>query len=308
VKLLREERHMSQVIFHSGLRKATAHEIEIAYDTFGDPLRKPLVPSTGWGGQLISWDEGFCRQLAGRGYWVIRYDYRDVGLSTKLDDPGVPDLGQLMAAISKGESVHAQYTLRDLALDLVGLLDALGIESAHLLGSSMGAGVAALVAIHHPQRVRSLILIGASTDDPELPPLPPEVVSVLLKPTPFDREGYVESAVEKARATHGTGLPFDEERERRYAAQVFDRGLHPDGRTRQLAANLATRSLKERMRTISAPTLVIFGSHDPFGVEHGVDTANTIPGAELLVIDRMGHSIHPEVWPEVIGAIARPAV
>jgi pimeloyl-ACP methyl ester carboxylesterase len=198
--------------------------------------------------------------------------------------------------------------MRDMALDVVGLLDALAIESAHLLGRSMGTAIAALVAVQHPKRVRTLILIGASTDDPKLPPPPPEIVSVLLESTPLDREGYIESSIKKARATHGTGLPFDENRAREQAGRTFDRGLYPDGRTRQLAANLATGSLKEEMKTIAAPTLVIFGSHDPFGLEHGIDTAHAMPGAELLVIEGMGHSMPPEVWPDLIEAITRHAV
>jgi pimeloyl-ACP methyl ester carboxylesterase len=298
---------MSEATPYSDLRKVKVNEIEITYDTFGDPQGQPMVLNTGWGGQLISWDEEFCKQLADRGYWVIRYDYRDVGLSTKLEEFGVPDIVQLTEAISSGKSVQAPYTMHDMALDLVGLLDTLAIVSAHLLGFSMGTAIAALVAIRNPERVRSLILIGASTDDPKLPPPPPEIVSVLLKPTPFDREGYIESSVEKARATHGTGLSFDENRARARAGYVFDRGLYPDGRTRQLAANLATGSLKEEMKTIAAPTLVIFGSHDPFGLEHGIDTADTIPGAELLIIQGMGHSIPPKVWPDIIEAITHHA-
>jgi pimeloyl-ACP methyl ester carboxylesterase len=278
--------------------------IEIAYDTFGDPHDRPIVLNAGWGGQLISWDEGFCEQVAQRGFWVIRYDYRDVGMSTILDELGVPDVGQLQQAISRGESVQAPYTMHDMAMDLIGLLEALAIESAHLVGWSMGTGIASLVAIHHPQKVQTMILMGASTDDPELPPPPPEIISVLLKPSPPDREGYIDSSIEKARALQGEGLPFDEDWARAKAGRVFDRGLYPDGRARQLAANIATRSLKEEMKTISAPTLIIFGQEDPFGLEHGKDAAETIPGAELLIVEGMGHSMPPIVWPIIVEAIS----
>jgi pimeloyl-ACP methyl ester carboxylesterase len=295
---------MNEETLHSDVKIAIANEIEIAYDTFGDPQGQPIVLNIGWGGQLIHWEEEFCQLLSSEGFWVIRYDYRDVGLSAKLDALGVPDIGQLQEAIASGKSVQAPYTMFDMALDLVGLLDALEIESAHLLGKSMGTAIASLVAIHYPERVKSLILIGASTDDPKLPSPPPEVLSVLLKPSPSDRDGFIDSYIEKSKATHGIGLPFDEDRERYIAGLTYDRGLHPDGRTRQLAANLATGSLKEKMKSITAPSLVIFGRNDPFGLEHGIDTAETIPGAELLIIDGMGHTMPSIVWPQIVEAIA----
>jgi pimeloyl-ACP methyl ester carboxylesterase len=299
---------MTQSVPHSDPAKVRINGIEIVYDTFGEPTSVPLLLISGWGGQMIAWDEECCAQLGARGYWVIRFDQRDVGLSTKLDEAGIPDIPALQEAMAQGETVQAHYTLRDMADDAMGLLDALGVESAHLVGSSMGAGIAQLMAIHHPGRVRTMTLLGSTTDDPKLPEPPPGVLAVLLKPSPADREGYIESFVEKRRVLHGTSLPFDERRVRERAGRIFDRGLYPDGVARQLAANIATGSLKDELRSIKVPTLVIHGSEDPFGIEHGIDTAETIPGAELLIIEGMGHGLPPDVWPEVIEAIARHAV
>lgn len=299
---------MTRSVPHGTPARATINGIEIVYDAFGHATSPPLLLNAGWGGQMIAWDEEFCAQLAARGYWVIRYDYRDVGLSTKLDGAGVPDTPALQEAMARGEAVEVPYTLRDMMDDAVGLLDVLGVESAHLVGSSMGAGIAQLMAIHHPSRVRTMTLLGSTTDDPKLPAPPHEVLTVLLKPSPADREGYIESFVEKRLVLHGTSLPFDEGRMRERARRIFDRGLCPDGAARQLAANIATGSLKDELRSIKVPTLVIHGSEDPFGIEHGIDTADTIPGAELLIIEGMGHGSSPDVWPQVIEAIARHAV
>jgi pimeloyl-ACP methyl ester carboxylesterase len=300
---------MSPNVPHSDPARIRVNGIELVYDTFGEPSAPPLLLIMGLGGQMIAWDEEFCTELAGRGYWVIRFDNRDVGLSTRLDEAGVPDILALMQAQARGEAVQAPYTLRDMAGDAAGLLDALQAGSAHVVGASMGGMIAQELTIHHPERVRTLTSIMSSTGNPELPPPTPEAMSVLVTPFPTDREGYLESSVHTSRILAGPGFPFDEDRAREHAGQVFDRGLSLAGTARQLAAILASGSRKEALQAVTVPTLVIHGDADPLvPVECGMDTANSVPGAELLIIEGMGHDLPLAVAPRVIAAIVRHAV
>ena len=300
---------MTQNVPHSDPARVEANGIEIVYDTFGEPSAPPMLLVMGLGGQMIAWDEEFCAALAAQGYWVIRFDNRDVGLSTKFDQAGVPDVLAMMQAQEQGEAIQPPYTLRDMADDVVGLLDTLEIESAHVVGISMGGMIAQTMAIHHPDRLRTLTSIMSSTGNPDLPPPRPEAVAILVTPAPTDREGYVESAVKTWRVLDGPGFPFDEERTRERAGRAFDRGLSPEGTMRQLAAIMASGSRKEALQSVAVPTLVIHGDADPLvPVECGIDTANSVPGAELLIIEGMGHSLPPGATPRVVGAITRHAV
>lgn len=300
---------MTQRVPHSDPASVEANGIEIVYDTFGEAsAAPPMLLIMGLGAQMIAWDEEFCAALAARGYWVIRFDNRDVGLSTRFDEAGVPDIPALMQAAAQGEAIQAPYTLRDMADDAVGLLDALGIESAHVVGISMGGGIAQEMTIHHPDRVRTLTSIMSSTGDPQLPPPKPEAAAILVTPAPTDRAGYIESSIKTWRVLSGPGYPLDEDRTRERAGRSFDRGLSPDGTARQLAAIMASGSHKEALKSVQVPTLVIHGDADPLvPVEGGIDTADSIPGAELMIIEGMGHSLPPEVAPQVIEAIARHA-
>jgi pimeloyl-ACP methyl ester carboxylesterase len=283
-----------------------ANGIEIVYDTFGEPSAPPMLLVMGLGGQMIAWDDEFCAALAAQGYWVIRFDNRDVGLSTRFDQAGVPDVLAMMQAQAQGEAIQAPYTLRDMADDAIGLLNTLEIESAHVVGISMGGMIAQTMAIHHPDRVRTLTSIMSSTGDPDLPPPRPEAVATLVTPAPTDREGYVENAVKTWRVLDGPGFPFDEERTRERAERAFDRGPSPEGMMRQLAAVMASGSRKEALQSVAIPTLVIHGDADPLvQVECGIDTANAIPEAESVIVEGMGHSLPPVVWPQIVGAIAR---
>ena len=298
---------MSRNVPHSDPARVRVNGIELVYDTFGDPSAPPLLLIMGLGVQMIAWDEEFCTALAALGYWVIRFDNRDVGLSTRLDEAGVPDVLALMQG--RGEAVQVPYTLRDMADDAAGLLDALQAKPAHVVGASMGGMIAQEMAIRHPHHVRTLTSIMSTTGDPALPPPTQEAMSVLVTPFPTDREGYLESSVQTSRILAGPGFPFDKDRAREEAERAFDRGLSVAGTARQLAAILASGSRKEALQAVTVPTLVIHGDADPLvPVECGMDTANSVPGADLLIIEGMGHDLPPEVAPQVISAIVRHAV
>jgi pimeloyl-ACP methyl ester carboxylesterase len=214
-----------------------------------------------------------------------------------------------MQALLQGKAIQAPYTLRDMADDAVGLLDALGIESAHVAGISMGGMIAQEMVIHYPARVRTLTSIMSSTGNPDLPPPTPEALSVLVTPFPTDREGYLEYSIRTWRVLSGPGFAVDDDRVKERARRFFDRGLSLTGTTRQLAATLASGSRQEALRSVTVRTLVIHGDADPLiPVECGIDTAKSIPGAELLIIKGMGHDLPPAVAPQVIEAIVRHAV
>ena len=284
-----------------------ANGIQIEYDTFGDTAAEPLLLIMGLGSQMIFWHEDFCQTLADRGHYVIRFDNRDIGLSTKLDDAGVPDILQILnALVQGGGGLQTPYTLDDMADDSVGLLDALDIERAHVCGASMGGMIAQTVAIRHPQRVKSLVSIMSTTGDPSLPPARPEALSMLMTPPPPDRDGFIERSVVLWRTIGSPGFPIEEHLIRERAAMAYDRSYYPQGAARQLAAILAHGSRRERLKTLRIPALVIHGIDDPLvPVDAGKDTAAHIAGAELLLIEGMGHDNPPEIWPRAIDAIAR---
>lgn len=287
------------------MSELTANGIQIAYDCFGDRSADPVLLIMGLGAQMIFWDEGFCDGLAERGHFVIRFDNRDVGLSTKLDAAGVPGIPVLVQSQLTGEPVAAPYTLEDMALDAVGLLDGLGIRAAHVVGASLGGMIAQTVAVRHPQRVKTLVSIMSSTGNPDLPEARPEAMAVLMRPPASDAESAMQMAVEGARVIGSPGFPFDEERIRRRALRAYQRSFHPQGVARQMAAVAASGNRRALLASITAPTLVIHGDADPLvPIEAGRDTAEAVPSAELLVIEGMGHDLPPAAWPQIISAIA----
>ncbi|MGD9764792.1 MAG: alpha/beta fold hydrolase [Candidatus Binatia bacterium] len=279
---------------------APANALEIDYDTFGDPAGRPLLLIMGLGAQKLLWEEEFCAALADSGHYVIRYDNRDVGLSTKMDGAGIPDISLLLA----GLPVQVPYTLDDMADDAAALLTALGFASAHICGASMGGMIAQVLAYRHPSRLRSLTSIMSTTGNPSLPPPTPEALTALLTPPPADRDGYVERSVATWRVISSPGFPFDEELTRRRAERLYDRCFYPEGVARQLAAIIAGGSRVERLRGVTAPTLVIHGDADPLvPIEGGRDTAAAVPGAKLLIIEGMGHDLPRDAWPRLVEAI-----
>jgi len=287
---------------------ARANGIELTYDTFGDAQAPPLVLIMGLAAQMIAWDDEFCAALAARGFRVIRFDNRDIGLSTRLESLGVPNVPQLLQAHLAGQPVSAAYTLSDMARDVVGLLDALGIDAVHVVGASMGGAIAQTLAIEYPQRLRSLTSIMATSGDPSLPPPTPEALQLLLTPTPTDQAGYYQRYVQTWKVLRGPGFPLDEARDLERAAQTFARGLYPAGVARQTAAILASGSRKAALASVRIPTLVIHGDADPLvPVACGIDVADTVPGAQRLIIEGMGHALPITLWPRIVEAIATHA-
>ena len=289
--------------------KAAANGIELCWDSFGDRGKPPLLLIMGLAAQMIAWDDEFCAQLARRGYLVVRFDNRDIGLSTRFDAAGLPDVPAAFMAAMQGRPVQAPYLLRDMADDAVGLMDALGIGTAHVVGASMGGAIGQTLAIHHPSRLRSLTSIMATTGEPGLPPPTPQATAVLFKPTPLDEAGYFESYAQTWKVLRAGSFPLDEARDLARAGQNFARGLNPAGVARQLVAILASGSRKPALAAVRVPTLVIHGDADPLvPLAGGVDTAESVPSARLQVIAGMGHALPISMWPQIIDAIAAHAV
>jgi pimeloyl-ACP methyl ester carboxylesterase len=278
-----------------------ANPVAIEHETFGEPTKSPVLLIMGLGGQLIHWDEAFCRLLAGLGRYVIRFDNRDAGLSTKLDELPAPDTRQAILARLQGRSLCAPYTLNDMADDAVRLLDWLGIAKAHVVGTSMGGMIAQCMAIRHPTRLLSLISIMADTGEPAAPE--PEAM-IAFEPPATERETYITQILRTLRALCGPGFALEEQGARQVALNAFERGVHPAGFARQLAAIVASGSRKEALRSVLVPTLVIHGDADPLvPLAGGVETARAIPNAKLHIIRGMGHELPPAAWPEIIEAI-----
>jgi pimeloyl-ACP methyl ester carboxylesterase len=293
---------------HQPPQLARANGIDLCYEIFGAADAEPMLLIMGLGAQMILWDDDFCRQLAARGFRVIRFDNRDIGMSGKLT--GGKRLGplELLKLRFLNIPVAAPYRLHDMALDVIGLLDALGIKSAHLVGASMGGMIAQEVAISFPQRVRSLTSIMSTTGNPKLPPPTREAAAVLMAPPPKTREEYLERFAQTWKILRAGSFPQDEALDRSRAERTFERGLNPAGVARQLRAILASGSRTQRLASVKTPTLVIHGTVDPLvPPEGGKDTAASIPGAKLLMIEGMGHALPIPTWPEIIGAIDKHA-
>ena len=282
-----------------------ANGITIEYQEFGDPNGPPLLLIMGLGAQMILWHEEFCEQLVARGHRVIRFDNRDVGKSTWFDHLGVPDvMGAVTAALSR-QPVSAPYLIRDMAADAIGLLDALHIEKANIVGASMGGMITQAIAIDFPSRVRTLTSIMSTTGNPDLPPANPAALTVLMAPPPTTRDEAIERTVNVFRTIGSPGFPFDEAGMRERAERSYERGFNPTGTVRQLVAILASGSRAEALRAVRAPALVIHGKDDPLvPFAAGQDTAAAIPGAEMLAFDGMGHDMPRALWPRFADAIS----
>ena len=280
--------------------------VVIEYEAFGDASDPAVLLVMGFGTQLLGWDADFCRLLADRGRYVIRYDNRDCGLSSKFEDQPV-DLMQFIAAVTAGEieraAAMAPYSLKDMALDGVELVQKLGIDRAHVVGSSMGGMIAQKMGIEFPDRVLSLTSIMSSTGEPEYGRSTSEAQQVLFSPRPSDRDGYVSAAAsELVWASRRYGDPA---RLRALAESSYDRAYYPAGVARQLAAMILDGSRASALRALDVPTLVIHGLDDtlidPSG---GRRTAELVPGARLLLVEDMGHDHPPALWRLLADAIS----
>jgi pimeloyl-ACP methyl ester carboxylesterase len=279
--------------------RASANGIELEYETFGDPGAQPLVLISGLATQMISWHEPFCELLAARGFFVIRFDNRDVGLSSRMEAAGPPDI----AAAFRGEGQPA-YQLDDMAADVAGLLDALGIPAAHLVGASMGGFIAQLVAIKHPDRVLSLTSIMSGPGGSDAIPPKPEGAAILMAPPPPTREEQIELAMSIHRTLAGAGDQLEDAVERARAERSVDRAYYPLGVGRQLVAIMAAQSRLERLQHVRVPTLVVHGTDDVLvPIENGRLVAGAVPGARFIEIQGMGHDIPERVWSEVADGI-----
>jgi pimeloyl-ACP methyl ester carboxylesterase len=285
----------------SGEQFARAGEIELAYEVFGDPGDPPVLMLMGLGSQMIHWPDGFCELLAGRGYRLIRFDNREAGRSTRLD--GTPSR---LAELMRGVKVAPPYLLADLAADSVGLLDALGVDRAHVVGASFGGMVAQQIAIDFPQRVLSLASIMSTTGDRSVGEASEAATQLLMTRPATEREAYIEGAVAGRKVLGSVEGLRDDDLVREVAARAFDRGLYPEGTGRQLAAILGSPDRTPSLRELDVPTVVIHGAIDPLiGVSGGRATAAAIPDAELLIIDGMGHDLPPGAWERIVDALTR---
>jgi pimeloyl-ACP methyl ester carboxylesterase len=292
------------VVQRSGEQYARVGKLDLCHETFGERAMPPLLLIMGLGSQMVLWEDAFCERLAERGFWVIRFDNRDVGRSTVLRDAPIPTRMQLVRRDRRG----AAYTLADMADDAAGLLDWLEVEAAHVVGISMGGMIAQLVAITYPARVLSLVSIMSTTGNRRVGLTHPLLLRRLLRRRPTDHEGYVRDFVAGYREIGSRRYPPGEERTRALAERSFERGIHPAGSARQLAAIATAPDRTSLLHQIKVPTTVIHGDRDrllmPSG---GRATARAIAGSRLVVIPGMAHDLPPVLWDQVIEEIERTA-
>jgi pimeloyl-ACP methyl ester carboxylesterase len=287
--------------------QAHVNGISIEYDIQGPDDGAPVLLIMGLGSQLIRWGPKFVEKLVARGVRAIRFDNRDIGLSTKFE--GLPNLQDVIAALMRGEMPDVPYTLDDMAADAVGLLDHLGIERAHVVGASMGGMIGQLVAADYPARVLSFTSIMSTTGNHELPQATAEAQAVLFTPAPnwqTDEAAFLDFAVKTARTLGGPDYLIDEAFLRERALNAAKRSYNPAGALRQIVAITVTGDRRAKLAKITAPTLVIHGDADPLiRVEGGRDTAACIPGAELEIIPGMGHDVAPALYDTIVDGICR---
>jgi pimeloyl-ACP methyl ester carboxylesterase len=280
-----------------------AGDVEICFETFGNPEDPALLLVMGLAMQMLGWHEDLCEELAGRGFFVIRYDNRDVGRSTRMTG-SPPTMWQLI----RRDKRAASYQLTDMANDGIAILDHLGISKAHVVGASMGGMIAQTLTAQHPDRVLSLTSIMSNTGSMWSGQPKPGPMRMLLGAVPRDREAYIERIAKLFTMIGSPGFPPDEEELRARAGMAYDRGINPAGSARQLAAIIASGDRSPMLASIHVPTLVIHGDSDrlvaPSG---GKATARAIPGARLMTVEGMGHDIPRAVWPRLVDAIAENA-
>ncbi|MEJ0026721.1 MAG: alpha/beta hydrolase [Rhizomicrobium sp.] len=285
--------------------QTTANGIRIEYLSYGPESAQTVLLIMGLGAQMTRWPLAFIQLLVAKGYRVVTFDNRDVGLSEKFDAAGPADLQAIVAAMMAGRKPDAAYTLDDMADDAVGLLDALKVQRAHIVGASMGGMIAQLVAANHPDRVLSLTSIMSSTGNPGLPPAKPEILAALMSvPQGDDFKTLLEHTLKTQTLIASPGYPPDEGMLKHQIKADLNRAIYPVGITRQMAAVVACGDRRAALKNIAAPTVVVHGTDDPLvPVEGGRDTAASIAGAELREIPGMGHDLPAPLFPAIVDAI-----
>jgi pimeloyl-ACP methyl ester carboxylesterase len=285
--------------------------INLSYNSFGDNNAAAILLIAGLGTQMIRWPVPFCENLVARGYRVIRFDNRDAGCSSHFTDYPAPDFGALATALAAGQRPSVPYTLHDMASDAMGLLDALGIERAHLVGRSMGGMIAQVAASKYPKRIWSLTSIMSSTGNPSLPSASQEVMTMLTAraPNPLEDEaGFLQHSLAFARRIASPGYPFDEQAHRALILEETRRAYDPAGFGRQIAAIAATGDLRPLLARITVPSLIVHGADDALvPAACGKDTASSIRGSELMLIDGMGHDLPSSLYQTLADGIDRVA-
>jgi len=283
-----------------------ANGLEIYYESHGPQTAEPILLIMGLGAQMSRWSPELIGKLTSAGHRVIAFDNRDVGLSEKLDDAGAPDVRAVVLALRDGRKPDVRYTLDDMTADAAGLLDAIGVEQAHIVGASMGGMIAQLVAADYPHKTLSLTSIMSTTGNPDLPRATPEALARLNTPAPDpakDLDAFLDHAVEGAKVM-ASRYPPDEAAVRAQSLSDYRRCYYPVGFHRQYAGVMASPDRRPKLRTITAPTVVIHGDADPLvPLAGGRDTAANIPGAELIVVPGVGHEMPAAVLDVFVGGI-----
>ncbi len=290
------------------MSKAKSNGIEIEYETFGKPSSPALLLVAGLGVQLITWNSDFCREIADSGYYVIRFDNRDIGLSTKYSGMSMQDVMKKMFALFVGKEESVPYSIDDMADDTAGLLDFLNISKAHICGMSMGGFIAQTFAIKYPNRVLSLISIYSHTGKNGAFKPTKEAFEAMIAPAPAERNGYIEHMIKFFQLVYGSGLPFDEDFHRNMAAKSYDRSFSPDGIARQYLAILTQKDRTLALSQLKVPSLIIHGDDDILvPLTGGEATAEAIPDSKLKIIKGMGHAMpnYNRWWIEIGEAILK---
>ena len=289
--------HPEQIVKSNGLK--------LNFDSFGDPQHPPIVLIMGLGTQMIFWHDEFCKQIAVMGFWVIRFDNRDIGKSSWLDDEAPPGKLSTLGNVLFNRTLKTPYLLDDMADDTLGLMAALKIDSAHLVGASMGGMIAQCVALKMPEKVKTLTSIMSSTGNRSLPKPKPSVSFKLTARAPKTTAGYLTHALSLWRLIHGEHYPFIEEDVTQLLQQAFQRGINQNGVTRQFGAIIASPDRTQALSNLDIPSLIVHGDMDPLvPVECGIATANAIPNAKLRLFKGMGHTMPKSLWSDIIDEIS----
>lgn len=288
------------------MARAKANGIEIEYETAGDPKNPALLLVMGLGGQLTIWPDAFFQGLAAQGFFVIRYDNRDTGLSTDFDAAGLPNMADAMSKLMAGQPIDAPYRLDDLAADAIGLLDALGVDRAHMVGMSMGGMIVQILAARYAARCRSMVSIMSTSGRRGLPSGNPQTLAMLMTAPPsLEREALIAQGIKVRHALSGGGYAEPESALRAFVERNVDRRYYPQGASRHYLAVIASGDRVELLKTVKVPTLVLHGEGDPLvPVEAGRDVAALVPGARIETFPGWGHNLPGPFLPTLIDRLA----